>query len=270
MFFMDRHSKLVFMAGYCALAAGLLASVPSRAQSFDCSEARRPDEKAICENTDLSARDEIVSTAFNEAKKASGRKTAIAATRKLLDERHRCGGDVECINRNQDTALQVYQALGATATWASATGSELQAGNAGSNIGSGDATYVDLDVPVQNEKLRLDEETFMFNVCNKAKTDLTLALSGRSAPKSAEFVAIGWAPIKKGQCANLGPFMKGDFFWAASGPKGTWGKGVQLCVERQSFKRTYSQGERQKCGKGYTMGFTHLFAQRDTERLTLK
>lgn len=244
----------------------------SIAQSFDCKQAKRPDEKAICNNTGLSARDEIVSMAFDEAKKASGRKAAIAATRKLLDERHRCASDVECINRNQDTALRVYQALGATITWDFLTGSGGQAGADRDGDGQADpdtTTYIDLDVPVPNEKLRIDNETFVFNVCNKSPTDVTLAISGRSAPQSPDFLVAGWFLVKKGQCSDLGSFMKGDFFWTAIGTKETWGQDVRMCVQSTPFKRTRSPGEREKCGKGFTLPFTHVFAQRDREAVTL-
>lgn len=210
--------------------------------------------------------------AFEEAKKVTGRKTVLAATRKLLSDRHRCGSDVECITRNQDASLQVYQALGSTLTWDFLTGSEGQAGIDRDDDGEADpgtTTYIDLDVPVPNETLRIDNETFLFNVCNKSPTDVTLAISGRSAPQSTDFLVAGWFLVKKGQCSDLGPFMKGDFFWTAAGPNEIWGKGVRLCVQPKAFKRIHSPGEREKCGKGYTLPFTHIFAQRDHEKLTL-
>ena len=87
------------------IAAGfaLTFSAPAHAASFDCNQARTPDEIAICENRDLNDMDVRMATLLDIAKGfvLMGERGAIQDDqREWLRQRQRCGGDFDCLRRS--------------------------------------------------------------------------------------------------------------------------------------------------------------------------
>jgi uncharacterized protein len=86
-----------------AAAAALMFGASAHAASFDCNQARTPDEIAICENRDLNDMDVRMATLLDIAKGfvLMGERGAIQDDqRDWLQNRRRCGGDVECLRRS--------------------------------------------------------------------------------------------------------------------------------------------------------------------------
>ena len=82
--------------------AGLLLIGPAHAQSFNCRNARAPDEVAICRDARLSRLDERLSDRFYHLRDSlSGRERVRLDLRQSawLDARHRCRADRACIAR---------------------------------------------------------------------------------------------------------------------------------------------------------------------------
>ena len=89
--------------GISAAAIGLMFVLPSQAASFDCNQARTPDEIAICDNRDLNDMDVRMATLFDVIKGfvLMGERGAIQDDqREWLAQRRLCGADVECLRRS--------------------------------------------------------------------------------------------------------------------------------------------------------------------------
>lgn len=80
--------------------------------SFDCKQAKKADEIAICSNEQLAKNDQLTTKAFNEAK-AKNRKAALAAARSFLKTRATCKADIDCIANAQLQAVLDFGMLGA-------------------------------------------------------------------------------------------------------------------------------------------------------------
>lgn len=234
---------------------------PAHAASFDCSRAEYPDEVAICADASLSKQDEIVSQAYQQAKAASGKKKINKITRKLLDARHACGNDVSCIDQNQRDSLNLYRRFGATVLF------EGTAANQPNDVQA--SPGIDLDMAVRGEEYPINQETFLFTICNRFHRDVNIALAYRANATSSDFTVVGWFKVKRDQCMDMGSYWKGDFLYTAASDDrtGLWGRQERLCVGTNAFQYTYSPG--QSCGDGFTMPFTHIFAVRDHETQTL-
>jgi uncharacterized protein len=88
----------VFRIGVLPLLA-LAAATNAEAASFDCKQAARADEKAICADAKLSTLDEFMGRYFEGALLAlrDGAPCLRADQRVWLAERRRCGGDRACL-----------------------------------------------------------------------------------------------------------------------------------------------------------------------------
>ncbi|MBZ9740613.1 DUF1036 domain-containing protein [Mesorhizobium sp. CO1-1-4] len=237
--------------GACLFA--LLVSSSASAASFPCDKAKHADEIAICADGELSARDVVLDRAFRDAKSLApspqARKNINTTTHKFNDERGLCGRDVWCIKDVQERTLGYFQNLGASENflgWGAVTGS------------------VDLDAPLGNEKLRINDETVSLRFCNKARQPVVVATSFRQDLGSDQFKLKGWYPLAEDGCSAVFTVPKGDFLWAALGthPLAMWGDGPRLCVSDPNFDKVYQPG--QHCRNGFTLKFFHRFIVRDT------
>jgi hypothetical protein len=79
--------------------------------SFDCSKARWPDEKTICEDRRLSDLDRLIGSAYTTARDRFGRQINQRVGH-FLTKRHQCGSEKLCILDAQLEALRGYSQLG--------------------------------------------------------------------------------------------------------------------------------------------------------------
>jgi uncharacterized protein len=99
-----------------ALAAG---------PSFDCEEAKKADEIAICDSKLLSELDSLLAFAFEDVQPVIGKEQARELARDAMATRGACGSDADCIMGEQVKLLQHFQELGASIeipTWATTEG----------------------------------------------------------------------------------------------------------------------------------------------------
>jgi uncharacterized protein len=91
----------LWRTGFAVLAA--LIALPAQAASFDCAEARAPDEIAICANPQLSALDSEMGGlwyAYSRVPMLMGSNgNRQDAAQAFLATRRQCGGDVACLTR---------------------------------------------------------------------------------------------------------------------------------------------------------------------------
>lgn len=102
------------LAHLACLALALLPATPALAfynPSFDCRQARTPDEFAICADSDLARLDRIFDENYGRARMISGRRAADAA-RGFNRSRRECGGDRACIRQVQIDANLAMLNLG--------------------------------------------------------------------------------------------------------------------------------------------------------------
>jgi uncharacterized protein len=86
----------------------LIAATPDlrTASGFECSEAGRPDEQAICNDDDLAQRDQLGSQVLEMlARRPATADAGLAEGRRFIEARRICGSDVDCIRREQDTLM---------------------------------------------------------------------------------------------------------------------------------------------------------------------
>jgi uncharacterized protein len=89
-------------AGLCA-AAAILRPDPANAQSFDCRQARHPDEMLICREPELAQLDQQLATLYREqiGKIPKERQDDFQQHETLfLNARHRCRDDYRCIEQS--------------------------------------------------------------------------------------------------------------------------------------------------------------------------
>ena len=94
--------------------------------------------------------------------------------------------------------------------------------------------------------------SFVLTVCNLDSTSADLAISHRSAPESPDFWVEGWESISPGECAKIGRFLTGWFYYFAESEDGEWSGDLPLCVTDEPFKR---------------MDFAHATASCDEDNL---
>jgi uncharacterized protein len=90
-----------------ALALALVAGNASAA-SFDCKQARSPDEKAICANLALNDKDVRMALLYDINRKTlamGGRGALQDAQWRWLRDRRGCGANRACLNRAYDRRL---------------------------------------------------------------------------------------------------------------------------------------------------------------------
>lgn len=94
------------------------AEVPPNADlatpSFECRAATYPDEKVICDNPELARLDRAVVQAYQEVLTRRGSRVAKNISEPLLERRHACDADAECIKQIQLTTIAAFQARGAS------------------------------------------------------------------------------------------------------------------------------------------------------------
>ena len=81
-------------------------SVHAMSPSFDCNKASTPDEFVICRSDELSEMDSIAAAGFNSVRRKYGTAKARKVGRPLLERRHACGSDQDCIIQRQIEAVQ--------------------------------------------------------------------------------------------------------------------------------------------------------------------
>lgn len=88
-----------------------VSTAANEGPSFDCSRARLPDERAICDSSELSKLDRLTTQGFQQLRSTRGKNVANRAGKKFLAERHQCGDDPVCIGRTQLSAISAFKAL---------------------------------------------------------------------------------------------------------------------------------------------------------------
>jgi uncharacterized protein len=84
------------------LLAALVFASTTGAASFDCSKARAPDERAICEDRELNDQDVRVAVLYQTTSHflaMGARDEARAQQARWLAERQRCGANRACLSR---------------------------------------------------------------------------------------------------------------------------------------------------------------------------
>lgn len=96
-----------------AIVLALTVGAPAQAASFDCTQAKAPDEIAICDNPDLSALDSEMGGlwyAYNLLPflmgESGNRHDAAVA---FLQTRSQCGSDVSCLTHAYQTRIATLQ-----------------------------------------------------------------------------------------------------------------------------------------------------------------
>jgi uncharacterized protein len=93
----------------------LLLTSPTLARegpSYDCGQAKAPDEIAICRNARLAQLDQLTAQAFQHARKILGEARAREIARAALKSRAACGASVVCIFDRQVDAMKQYETAG--------------------------------------------------------------------------------------------------------------------------------------------------------------
>ena len=80
--------------------------------SFNCLVATQRDELAICATPELARLDRAVVEGYERMLRTDGRGAAKSVAEPLLDRRHACGADIDCIKRVQLTAIAAFQSRG--------------------------------------------------------------------------------------------------------------------------------------------------------------
>jgi len=103
-------ARLLALSSKLAPSAGEQVTVAQ--PSFSCDQATEEDEKAICGNADLAAKDNVVASMFGQARG----KASIADARRITFEqrqwvkaRHACGQSLGCLNALYDRRLQALR-----------------------------------------------------------------------------------------------------------------------------------------------------------------
>jgi predicted aspartyl protease len=105
--------QILFLIVICQPAQVLGQSYnPVTGPSFECQNARLPDEITICNNPDLSLLDLQIGLNFIQLKQKYGYSQARNISHDLLLQRRQCGNDAECIRRAQVQQLNKYAEYG--------------------------------------------------------------------------------------------------------------------------------------------------------------
>ena len=105
--------QILFLIVICQPAQVLGQSYnPVTGPSFECQNARLPDEITICNNPDLSLLDHQIGLNFIQLKQKYGYSQARNISHDLLLQRRQCGNDAECIRRAQVQQLNKYAEYG--------------------------------------------------------------------------------------------------------------------------------------------------------------
>lgn len=109
-----------------------------------------------------------------------------------------------------------------------------------------------------------DDEFFTFRVCNKTKTEASVAVSALYAPGSPDYIVAGWWNVAGGDCRDIGQYPKGHFYFFAKARRGTswWGqRDIDLCVEFPGpFKRINFKNY--KCANEELKPFRHVVVEK--------
>ena len=103
------------MSSVCLVlaAVAVFSSAPLRAASFDCRQASKPDEFAVCDSRELSQLDVKMATLYDTIIKLVGmgvRGDMQDQQRAWLAERAGCGADRACIHRLYEARIRALEA----------------------------------------------------------------------------------------------------------------------------------------------------------------
>ena len=103
--------------------------------------------------------------------------------------------------------------------------------------------------------------SFVLTVCNLDSTSADLAVSHRSAPESPDFWVEGWWSLNPGECAKIGRFLTGWFYYFASSDDGEWSGDLPLCVTDEPFKRMNFAHANVSCDEDDLVNFNEILVE---------
>lgn len=93
-------------------AIGAIMATSAQAQSFNCNTARRADEQAICDNSELSRLDRQLNRIYRNALREVGNPSRLLRRqRDWLADRRSCGWSESCIRRAYTSRIGELQRI---------------------------------------------------------------------------------------------------------------------------------------------------------------
>lgn len=80
-------------------------------------------------------------------------------------------------------------------------------------------------------------DSFVLTVCNRDGEPADIAVSHPVSPGSPDFWVEGWWSVDPGECAPIGRFTTGWFYYYAESDGGEWSGETPICVSDEPFKR---------------------------------
>ncbi len=105
------NRKTVFFFALTLSLCVLVSAQPLLAASFNCAKARTYVERVICDDEEISAADDLLDDAYNEARKTTGNSRRFQAyARARLAERNRCTNKT-CIRNWYEKTTYQYERI---------------------------------------------------------------------------------------------------------------------------------------------------------------
>ena len=97
----------------------------------------------------------------------------------------------------------------------------------------------------ERDQLRRAAQVFTFHVCNNSSMKAFVAVMGGKDPNATAWTLEGWWNILPGDCASMGPFAHGWFYYMADAPggrRGWFGSAINLCVPNVASRKSITGG----------------------------
>jgi serine/threonine protein kinase/uncharacterized membrane protein len=91
----------------------------------------------------------------------------------------------------------------------------------------------------ERDRIQHDAKMFTFHVCNNSNLKAYVAVSGRKDPDGTAWTIAGYWNILPGNCTDIGPWSRGQFYYMADGEGGHrgWYGSFPLCVPNVRFEK---------------------------------
>ena len=107
-------------------------------------------------------------------------------------------------------------------------------------------------------KAASDPGSFALTICNKDSEPADIAVSHPVAPGSVDFWVEGWWSVEPGECAPIGRFTTGWFYYYAESDVGEWSGETPICVSDEPFKRVNHADGDYTCDENLLLPFVEL------------